>query len=423
MANKSSKRRETTSRERGATLVMVAIAMVMILCASGLAIDLTALYLQKSEAQRAADSGALAGAMVFTQGCSLDSSCLSANVETSATAQATQAVQRNLVFSQVPTVSSTSFTAGGGSTSDPLITVTVQAPAKTFFLPLSAGSSISATATAEAYNPGGSSTTFCASCLKPFFVPNCDPVHTAPANPNCPTTAGYFFQGSTMPNGNSIVGEQWQLHLQTAGNIQAVPSQWLEVAFDAPPSNCSGGQGATSWAQSVTQCAANQITCGTQLCTLNGFKVGPNNQAVCDLITYGGQGCNANGGSAVDSISCTNGSCTLTAGAGNPFATNGQTISQSGALVSVPVYDGTMQSGGGAVTVVGYMQLFIKDIKHQGNFDNIDTIIVSATSCGNLSGGSGCGGAGGGGGGNSSGGGVITGGGSNLIPVRLVQNP
>ena len=111
MANKSSKRREAASRELGATLVMVAIAMTMILCASGLAIDLTALYLQKSEAQRAADSGALAGAMVFTQGCSLDASCLSANVETSATAQATQTVHRNLVFGQVPTVSSTSFTA------------------------------------------------------------------------------------------------------------------------------------------------------------------------------------------------------------------------------------------------------------------------------------------------------------------------
>ena len=423
MATKSSRRSGTPSRERGATLVMVALAMVMILCAAGLAIDLTALYLQKSEAQRAADSGALAGAMVFTQGCSLDSSCLSANVEAGAKAQTTQAVQQNLVFGQIPTVASTSFTAGGGSTSDPLITVTVQAPAKTFFLPLSAGSSISATATAEAYNPGGSSTVFCASCLKPFFVPNCDPVHTTPTNPNCPTTAGYFFQGNTAPNGNSIVGEQWQLHLQTSGNIQPVPSQWLEVAFDAPPSNCTGGQGSTAWAQSVKQCAANQVTCGTQLCTLNGFKVGPNDKAVCDLITYGGQGCNANGGTAVDSISCNNGSCTLTAGAGNPFAANGQTISQSGALIAVPVYDGTMQSGGGVVTVVGYMQLFIQDIKHQGNFDNIDTTIVSATSCGNMSGGTGCGGAGAGGGGNSSGGGVINGGGSNLIPVRLVQNP
>ena len=141
MARRLSGTDKKRAGQRGATLVMVAIAMVMILGAAALSIDLTALYLQKSEAQRAADSGAMAGAMAFTQGCSLDASCLSANVEASATAQATQAVQKNLVFGQIPTVSSTSFTAGGGSTADPLITVNIQAPAKTFFLPLSDRSS------------------------------------------------------------------------------------------------------------------------------------------------------------------------------------------------------------------------------------------------------------------------------------------
>jgi len=420
MTNLTSKRGKTPIAERGATLVLVALSLAMILAAAGLSIDLAALYVQRTEAQRSADSGALAGALVFTQGCSLDSSCLTAQVETQAAAQANQAVQQNLVFGQTPTISSTAFTAGGGTTTDPLITVTVQAPAHTFFLPLAAGATISAKATAEAYNPAGANVTFCASCLKPFFVPNCDPNHLNVLNPNCPTAAGSFFQGNSVVNGNSIVGETWQLHLQTAGNIQAVPSQWLEVAFDATAPGCSGGQGATSWAQSVTQCATNEITCGSQLCTLNGFKVGPNNKAVCDLIAYGGKGCNANGGNAVDSISCSSGSCTVTAGSGNPFAQNGATITQSSSLISVPVYDGTMQPGGGVVSVVGYMQLFIQDIKHQGNFDNIDAVIVSATTCGNLGGGPACGGTGGG---NNAGGGVVNGGGGSLIPVRLVQNP
>jgi len=418
--NLTFQRGKARNPEQGATLVLVALSLALILAAAALSIDLAALYVQRSEAQRAADSGALAGAMVFTQGCSLDASCLTSPVEATATAQATQAVQQNLVFGQTPTISSTAFTAGGGTTTDPLITVTVQAPAHTFFLPLSAGAAISAKATAEAYNPAGANVTFCASCLKPFFVPNCDPNHLATLNPNCPTPAGYFFQGNTVANGNSIVGEAWQLHLQTSGNQQAIPSQWLEVAFDVTAPSCSGGQGSTSWAQSVTQCATNQITCGTQLCTLNGFKVGPNDKAVCNLIAYGGKGCNASGGSAVDSISCSSGSCTITAGSGNPFAQSGATITQSSALVSVPVYDGTMQPGGGVVSVVGYMQLFIEDIQHQGNFDNIDAVIVGATTCGNTSGGNTCSGAGGG---NNAGGGVISGGGGSLIPVRLVQNP
>src|SRR5258707_8460298 len=227
--------------ERGAALVMIAGGLVLILAAAGLAIDLGVLYLEKSEAQRAADAGALAGAQVFaTSGCTLNASCLSTPVETTATANATKLAQQNLVFGQTPTVPTPAFSAGGGSSTDPLITGTVQAPAKTFFLPLSAGATISATATAEAYNPSGSTSgpTICSSCLKPFFVPNCDPNHAGPVNTNCPATTGLnggtpaaFFSNKTIANGNAIVGETLQLHLKGAGGKSSVPSQWLEVAF------------------------------------------------------------------------------------------------------------------------------------------------------------------------------------------------
>jgi Putative Flp pilus-assembly TadE/G-like len=415
--------------ERGVTLVMIAGALVVILAAAGLAIDLSALYVERSEAQRAADAGALAGAQIFaTSGCTLNATCLSPGVQSMATTRATAVAQQNLILGQTPTVPTPAFTTGGGSSTDPLITVTAQAPAKTFFLPLSAGATISATATAEAYNPSGSTSgpVICSSCLKPFFVPNCDPNHASPVNTKCPAGTGLnggtpaaFFSSNTIANGNAIVGQTWQLHLQTSGNVQVVPSQWLEVDFSLTPPSCNGSggsQSATVWQRDVTQCATNQITCGTQLCTLNGFKVGPNDKAVCQMITYGGTGCNAQGGSAVDSVSCSNGVCTMTAGSGNPFAAVGQTITQSSALVGAPVYDGTMQSGGGVVVVVGYMQLFILDIQHKGNFDNIDAVIVSAATCGNMSG-PGCSTTGGG----SGTGGTASGGGATLIPVRLVH--
>lgn len=416
--------------ERGATLVMIAGGLALILAAAGLAIDLGTLYLERSEAQRAADAGALAGAQVFANsGCTLNASCLSTAVQNTATANATQLAQQNLVFGQTPTVPTPVFSAGGGSSTDPLITVTVQAPAKTFFLPLSAGATISAIATAEAYNPSGSTSgpTICTSCLKPFFVPNCDPFHVTPVNtPPCPGTGltgqppAAFFSNGSLPNGNDIVGKTWQLHMQTAGGtVSSVPSQWLEVDFSLTPPNCNGAGGSqskTQWAAGVTQCSTTQITCGTHLCTLNGNAVGPNNTAVGDLISYGNG--KSNGTNATDSISCSNGVCTMTAGAGNPFYPQGTTpLPQSDALVSVPVYDGTPQSGGGEVVVVGYMQLFILDIQHQGLFDNIDAVIVSATTCGNL-GGPGCGANGGGGSGT---GGTASGGGATLIPVRLVH--
>lgn len=407
------------NQERGISLIMVALSLTVILGMAALAIDLGGLYIEKSEAQRAADAGALAGAQWFANsGCALDASCLSAGTEATATALATQMAQQNLIFGQTPTIPAPVFAAGGGSSTDPLITVTAQAPAKTFFLPVSAGAQISAAATAEAYSPTGSGTpVFCAGCLKPFFVPNCDPVHTGDLNPVCPTPAGKFFDNNAIVSGKAIIGETWPLHFQGAGGTTAVPSQWLEVAFAATAPSCSGGQGATSWAASVTQCATNEIQCGQQLCTLNGGKVGPNDQAVCQLITYNGK-CNASGGTATDSIVCTSGtSCTMTAGSGNPFASSGSRIQQSAALVSVPVYDGTPTSGGGAVTVVGYMQLFLQSIKHQGQDDILTAVIVNAAACSATSGSGTCGATGGGSGTN----GTVSGGGATLIPVRLVH--
>ena len=46
---------------------------------------------------------------------------------------------------------------------------------------------IGATATAEAYNPSGTTNplTFCTGCVRPWYVPNCDPNNTSPANSQC----------------------------------------------------------------------------------------------------------------------------------------------------------------------------------------------------------------------------------------------
>ena len=52
-------------RERGSSLFIVAAAMLALVGLTGLGIDLVALYLGKSEAQRAADAAALAGAQEF----------------------------------------------------------------------------------------------------------------------------------------------------------------------------------------------------------------------------------------------------------------------------------------------------------------------------------------------------------------------
>ena len=53
-------------RERGVTMVLVAVAMVAIIAMAALSIDVISLYLVKEEAQRAADAAALAAARVIS---------------------------------------------------------------------------------------------------------------------------------------------------------------------------------------------------------------------------------------------------------------------------------------------------------------------------------------------------------------------
>ena len=48
------------SRERGQTIILVAVALVSLLAMAALAIDVTTLYVARGEMQRAADAAALA---------------------------------------------------------------------------------------------------------------------------------------------------------------------------------------------------------------------------------------------------------------------------------------------------------------------------------------------------------------------------
>jgi hypothetical protein len=334
-------------------------------------------------------------------------------VTTLATNSATAAAEQNTVGGQTLTaanitVPSPDFSRPG----NPLITVQVSKSLPTFFMNIFGVSTatISTSATAEAYDPSGSGTgpTFCATCLKPFLMPNCDPHHTTPTNPVCPGgTFGYYINtDGTVANPGvyptGIVNEPWKLH------TNAAPSQWFEIGFN--------GQSKSSFEDAVEMCSATVITCGSQLNTLDGKAVGPNGHSVGCLITYGAT-CKSQSVTSTDSITTNPGGSppfTITAGAGNPFFASGTTIAQSASLITVPLYNGaSLTPGGSAVTVVGYLQVFIQDIVHNGPSDDIDVIVLNASSCG-TAGGAACG---------STGGGTVSGGGASFIPVRLVQHP
>ena len=426
------------SRERGSSLLILAGGMVVLIGLMGLAIDLVSLYLGKSEAQRAADAAALAGAQEFVLSGFTSGVVTQATVQTMATNQAIAVGQKNLVGGSAPSIPGGNVTFDFSHAGDPLITVAVSATMPTYFMRIFGvtTASIGATATAEAYNPSGSATvgpTLCASCLRPFLVPNCDPDHlvNAPAgNPNCPQVSGknqdYFLNppnyginhSGAAPTG--VVGESWSLHSRSG-----TASQWFSIAF-------LGAQSKAAWRANIASCNTDAIVCGTILQTLNGNAVGPADQGVESMIHASGQGL----GQGQDTIDTTGGTLPfpMHAGSNNPYVTaglmtTGGSIQQSDSLITVPVYDGTdtnggnpLTPGGSKVTVTGYLQMFITDVQHNATDDIINGIVINVMSCGaNLGGSCGTGGNQGAGGGGSGTGGTVTGGGAGFVPVRLVH--
>ncbi len=411
--------------QRGISLIMVAVGMFVLLGVSALAIDLAMLYVTRNEAQRAADAAALAGAQGFVASGYTSGFATQAAAQALATQRAQSIGAQNTVGGLPANIQGSDLTFDFSVPENPRITVVVQRSAArlnampTFFARafgvLSAD--IAAKATAEAFNPSGSLTgpTFCASCLKPVVLPNCDPnpLHTFLPNPFCPGFAKYVdpaclanssYPGICNPSAApaGVIGQS--LLLRPGQPSQApVPSQYYSLAI--------GGSGASTYRQNIETCSPLPFACGDTLNLETGNMVGPTQQGFHTLINQPGQ----------DTIDPT--TLQMFAGASNPLVTaglitQGSPISTSSSLVTVPLYQGQNLCPGGScgssVTIVGYLTLFVTDVSGGAN---VNAVIVNVANCGGGSSGT-CGSSGGAGGP----GGSVSGG-SSLIPIRLIRNP
>src|ERR1019366_5821380 len=183
-------RKDARLKERGVTLALIAAAMVAIIAMAALSIDIGTLYQAKAEAQRAADAAALTAARMISisgvtgvtgagdpnMATSWQAVCGTAGTATVAAIAIAQAQWNFVGGLAAPTVkvyygtgknTDCSSLAGPGSSFvvNPTVTVYVQQPnVPTFFgrifalIPggTSKNSGVSATATAEVYNPSGS---------------------------------------------------------------------------------------------------------------------------------------------------------------------------------------------------------------------------------------------------------------------------
>ena len=144
--------------ETGSVLLIVAAAMVVLLGVSAIAIDMANLYLARAQAQRAADAGALAGAKAFvTTGCTTGGCTSGGLQETLGRQQAEAAGGQNYIAGQPASIQDSDVTFSYPNAQEPQITVVARRTVSTFFAKIFGimSANVSATATAEAYNPGG----------------------------------------------------------------------------------------------------------------------------------------------------------------------------------------------------------------------------------------------------------------------------
>ena len=413
--------------DSGSTLYIVAASMVFILATCGLAVDLVALYTARSEAQRAADAAALAGATMFvSSGCTGGASnapCTGAGsvVQAAAMSQAEAVGNTNLVGGQSPSIVDANISFPTDTTTNqgnPRISVNVRQTIPTFFMKIFGinSESVSASATAEAYNPsgaGGGPPTVCEGCLKPIIVPNCDPYHASPANSACPgegyfinTNANYSIANPGIASAGGVIGEEWTLSSNPPGSCGDVNacSQYYEVTLTG-----------SAYDTDITSCNPLLATCGDQLLTLTPEADG---SAPWRSLIHQGTPSDCTAvppASGQDTIGQNSGGTVppyvVTGGSSNPNALlQGKIITSSDSIVTVPLYaGGTLNAGTDKATIVGFMQLFIEYACHSASgSDNLRSMILNLTGCANNPGG-------------CSNGSAVSGGGASTIPVRLVQ--
>jgi Putative Flp pilus-assembly TadE/G-like len=426
--NTAQGRRRRSSR--GVALVTFTFATMILMGTSGMAVDLAYLYTARAEAQRAADAAALAAANDFANS-GYTSGLLSAGqVENLAAADAAAVGNTNLILGASPEMEATTFAdscplpAGADGCfdlsvpNDPRVTVIAQRttahgnPLPLFFMKMFGipTADVSAAATAEAYNPSSSGgPPINMQNLKPWLTPNCDPKHVVAstdsrANPNCQADTNDDYSYIIYPPGSAnagqvvfpgqdpagVVGEQFILKPGSPSQAPA-PSQFYPIYLPqsytsvcpagASTSTSSNGGGSASLYEQNIECWTPQTyTCGQQSISIaSGNMVGPTSSGVDVLIHQGSDG------TGQDILDLSLVPFEITAGANNPYYSEGQVVTSSDSVVVVPLYDGSNLCPGGScsstVDVQGFLQVFIA-----GEYPPSGTVtsyVMNAGGCGN----------------------------------------
>ncbi len=409
--------------EQGIIITLVAVFMLFVIGAmAALSIDVVTLYTARSEAQLAADGGALAGARVLANSGMTSALAGPAGAEALATTVATQVATGNSVGGRNLNTGEVTVTFNDGSSSfatDPEVTVTVQrTDLPTFFARIWGRThvTVGASATAEAYNPSGASALSGAAipvapiCVKPWLLPNIDPTQTNGSPP-----AKTIFDGSSGAIENpNLVGQGWPNASNTNGlfsmcngdcstTISApVPGEYYPGAIDAAdfpaPTQAlpSCSTGFIAYQLAVAGCVQQPISCGSAAnINIDTTPYVPNNPAGRDADTVQAAAClihytNPGDSDSIDTLALPSPPFQFLAGNLNPVAgAVNQPVMVSDSLVTIPVINAVGVPPPPTVQVVGFLQVFLNP-QATGTFpftgskpNEIPVTIINMAGCGN----------------------------------------
>ena len=435
-------------KQEGMTLFIMAALLFVMLGMAAVAIDLVAFYVNRSEAQRAADAAALAGAkkfLLYVNGASPQFV-----VEAAARQEAQDVGAQNVVGGQAAQIAPGDVTFDFSVPNNPRITVTVQRtaasqaagfadPVPTFFGKALgvAEVDIAAVATAEAYKPGAGDPPVCVGCIKPWIMPNCDPNNDRVADPDpnnpppnyfCPPgTDQYIDDSGAIINEEYVIGQMVTLKFGQPQDAPA-PSQFypIQIPPGTTPEICpacaqnpggSEGPGAALYRHNIACCNTNHFVCGQDVPIEQetGNMVGPTGQGVQCLIHQGP----GNQGGQDEIVFDANG-YHVEMGANNPMVqlglmSIGDTTDTSSSFVTIPLYDGHVLCPGGScgttVRIVGFLEVFIIEVGQPQN--TVVSYITGISGCGSGGSSANC---------DDSDTSDTVGTGGQLVPVRLIRN-
>jgi len=275
--------------QRGAAMVMVAVAMIMIFGFAVLSIDVGTMAVVKTQLQDAADAAALAAAQSYVQSGGNDTLAIARAIEFAGKNRAiinAGADGFNKVDSVIIGPSDITFPMAGGVRVETHRTIEKGDPFRTYFMrvinPAMGNGQMTAHATAGFFWVCGTD------CLRPWAPPDrwYDADSSKTYNPG-PTNLAEYYDPITTGYGAADLGVQITLYFAESGESKAFETGWF-YPVDYPPVNkgnpISGGDRYREWIAGCADTGRTVVEPGDTLRLEKGKMVGPTKQGLADLI-------------------------------------------------------------------------------------------------------------------------------------------